>query len=82
MVFVRKILRIIFGPTYENGSRRIKTNQELDKLIKPNKFRRSAKASVVWSYKNNARNKNVQNNTLLETHFQEANRETKDTSGG
>jgi len=27
-------LRKIFGPTYENGSRRIKTNHELDKLIK------------------------------------------------
>jgi len=27
-------LRKIFGPTYENGSWRIKTNEELDKLIK------------------------------------------------
>jgi len=27
-------LRKIFGPTYENGSWSIKTNQELDKLIK------------------------------------------------
>jgi len=34
MVFDRKLLRKIFGPTYENGSWRIKTNQELDKLIK------------------------------------------------
>ena len=34
MVFERKILRKIFGQTYENGSWRIKTNQELDKLIK------------------------------------------------
>jgi len=34
MVFERKILRKIFGPTYENGSCRIKTNQQLDKLIK------------------------------------------------
>jgi hypothetical protein len=33
-VFERKILRKIFGPTYENGSWRIKTNQELDKIIK------------------------------------------------
>jgi len=33
MVFERNILRKIFGPTYENGSWRIKTNQELDKLI-------------------------------------------------
>jgi len=34
MVLERKILRKIFGPTYENGSWRIKTNQELDKIIK------------------------------------------------
>jgi len=34
MVLERKILRKIFGPTYENGSWRIKTNEELDKLIK------------------------------------------------
>ena len=27
-------MRKIFGPIYENGSWRIKTNQELDKLIK------------------------------------------------
>ena len=27
-------MRKIFGPTYENGSWQIKTNQELDKLIK------------------------------------------------
>jgi hypothetical protein len=34
MVFERKILRKMFGPTYEKGSWRIKTNQELDKIIK------------------------------------------------
>jgi len=34
MVFERKILRKIFGPTYENGSWRTNTNEELDKLIK------------------------------------------------
>jgi len=34
MVFERKILRKIFGPTYKNGSWQIKANQELDKLIK------------------------------------------------
>ena len=34
MVSERRILRKIFGPTYENGSWRIKTNEELDKLIK------------------------------------------------
>jgi len=49
-VFEKKILRKIFGPTYENGSWRIKTNQELDKLIKHYKLRQSAKVRMVWSY--------------------------------
>jgi len=34
LVFERKILRIIFGPTKENRIWRVKTNEELDKLIK------------------------------------------------
>jgi hypothetical protein len=34
LVFERKILRRIFGPTKENQIRRIKANEELDKLIK------------------------------------------------
>jgi hypothetical protein len=34
MGFERKILRKIFGPTYENRSLRIKAKVELDKLIK------------------------------------------------
>jgi len=34
MVFERKVLRKIFGPTNENGIWRIKTNQEFDKIIK------------------------------------------------
>jgi len=34
LVFERKILRRMFWPTEENQIRRIKTNEELDKLIK------------------------------------------------
>ena len=34
LVFERKILRRIFGPTKENKIWRVKTNEELDKLIK------------------------------------------------
>jgi hypothetical protein len=34
MVFERKMFRKMFGPTYEDGSWQIKTNQELDKMIK------------------------------------------------
>jgi len=45
MVFERKILRKIFGPTYENGSwRKKKTNQELDKIIKHNNIIKFARA--------------------------------------
>ena len=34
LVFERKILRRIFGPTKESQIWRVKTNEELDKLIK------------------------------------------------
>jgi hypothetical protein len=34
LVFERKVLRRIFGPTKENQIGRVKTNEELDKLIK------------------------------------------------
>jgi hypothetical protein len=34
LVFERKILRKILGPNKENGIWRIKTNQELDEIIK------------------------------------------------
>jgi hypothetical protein len=34
LVFERKILRRIFGLTKENQTWRVKTNEELDKLIK------------------------------------------------
>jgi hypothetical protein len=34
LVFERKILRRIFGYTKQNEIRRVKTNEELDKLIK------------------------------------------------
>jgi len=34
LVFERGILRRIFGPTKENQIWRVKTNEELDKLIK------------------------------------------------
>jgi len=50
MVFERKILRKIFGPTYENGSWRIKTNQESDYLIKKKKIINFARAQRLGWY--------------------------------
>ena len=42
MVFERKVLRKIFGPTKErDGTWRIKTNYELDKLIRHKNFKLS-----------------------------------------
>jgi hypothetical protein len=38
LVFERKILRRIFGPTKGNQVWRVKTNEELDKLIKRKKI--------------------------------------------
>jgi hypothetical protein len=85
MVFERKVLRQIFGPTNENGIWRIKTNQELDKIIKRINiinFIRAQRLGMAWSHWKDARNKNGQSNILLETHFKKANRKTKDTLGG
>jgi hypothetical protein len=49
LVFERKILRRKFGPTKENQIWRIKTNEELDKLIKHKKIVNHIKAKrLSW----------------------------------
>jgi hypothetical protein len=54
-VFERKILRKIFGPTKEaNGIWRIKTNKELDDLIKRRNiinYVKAQKTELVWTHK-------------------------------
>ena len=50
MVFGRKVLREIFGPTYENGSWQIQTNQELDKIIKHKNIIHFARAQRLGWY--------------------------------
>ena len=53
MVFERKVLRKIFGPNNENGIWRIKTNQELDKIIKRKNtinFIRAQRLRMAWSH--------------------------------
>ena len=49
LVFARKILRRISGPTKENHIWRIKTNEELDKLIKHKNIVNCIKAQrISW----------------------------------
>jgi hypothetical protein len=50
MVFEIKILRKIFGPTYENGSWRLKTNQEVNKIIKHKNIINFARAQRLGWY--------------------------------
>jgi len=50
IVFKRKILRKIFGPTYENRFWRIKTNQLLDKIIKHKDIRNFARVQRLGWY--------------------------------
>jgi hypothetical protein len=47
LVFKRKILRRIFGLTKEDQKWRIKTNEELDKLIKHKNIVNYIKAGLV-----------------------------------
>jgi hypothetical protein len=75
----------IFGPIYENGSWRIKTNQELDKLVKHKNVINFARAQSLGWYGHVERmqeTKNSQSNTRLVNHCKEANGKTKDTLGG
>ena len=51
MAFERKVLRRIFGPTKErDGTWRIKTNDELDKLIRHKNIINHIKAQILNSY--------------------------------
>ena len=60
MVFEKKVIRKIFGPTKErDGTWRIKTNDELDELeIKCNKSHKSTMIKLVWPFTSNARREN------------------------
>ena len=66
MIFERKILRKIFGPTKEpNGLWRIKTNEELDELIqrkKHNKIYQISKTEIVRPYRKDAKGKRSHKN--------------------
>ena len=56
MIFERKVLRKIFGPTKErDGTWRIKRNDELDKLIR---HKNIIKVKLVWPFTANVRREN------------------------
>jgi hypothetical protein len=58
MVFERKGLREIPGPTNErDGTGRIKTNDELDKLIRHKNIINYTKAQLVWPFTSKCQNK-------------------------
>jgi hypothetical protein len=84
LVFERKILRKIFGPNNENGIWRIKTNQELDEIIKRKNIinHPSTKTELAWLHQKDARYESGKGNIILETHLKKANRKTKDMLGG
>jgi hypothetical protein len=49
LVFERKILRSIFGPTKENQIWRVKTNEERDKLMKHKNIINYSKGQrLIW----------------------------------
>jgi hypothetical protein len=61
IVFERKILRRIFGPTKENQIWRVKTNEDLDMLMKHKNIINYIKAQrlkLVWSCTKDAKYQN------------------------
>ena len=65
MVFGRKVLRKIFGPTKErDGTWRIKTNDELDELKTQecNKSHKSTEIKLLWPFTTNVGRENGKKN--------------------
>jgi len=61
MAFEKKVLRKIFGPTKErDGTCRIKTNDELDKLIRHTNINyiKAQSLKLVWPFTANVRREN------------------------
>jgi len=61
LIFERRILRRIFGPTKENQIWKVKTNEELDKVIKHKNiinYIKAQKTKLVWSRTKDARYEN------------------------
>jgi hypothetical protein len=77
MVFERKVLRRIFGPTKEkDGTWRIKTNDELDELIRHKNI-----INYIKAFTSNARRENDKKGIKVETDVNTTTRETKEEMG-
>ena len=85
MVFERKVLRWIFGPTKESdGPWRIKTNDELDELIRHNNIINYVKAQRLSWFGHLHRmpeERMVKKGIQVETDVTTATRETKEQMG-
>jgi hypothetical protein len=83
-VFERRILRKIFGPTKENNCIwRIKTNVELDELIKHRNILNYVKAQrLSWfGHKNRMPESNCKENIQMETIHRKTSRKAQDLVG-
>jgi hypothetical protein len=81
LVFERKILRRIFGPTKENQIWRVKTNEEIDKLIKRKNIINYIKAQRL-SWVGHVQRMPDTAQLKLETSNQKITRETQVQMGG
>jgi hypothetical protein len=85
MVFERKVLRKIFDPTKErDGTWRIKTNDELDKLIRHKNIIKSIKAqrlSCIGHLHRMPEEIMVKKSIQVETGVKKTTRETKEQMG-
>jgi hypothetical protein len=85
MVFERKVLRKIFGPTKErNGTWRIKTNHELDKLIRHKNrinYIKAQRLSWFGHLHRMAEERMVKKSIQVETDVKKTTRETKEQMG-
>jgi hypothetical protein len=85
MVFERKVLRKIFGPTKErDGTWRIKTNDELDKLIRhKNKINYIKAQRLSWfgHLHRMPEERMLKKSIQVETDVKKTTRETKEQMG-
>ena len=82
LVFERQILRKIFGPNNENGIWWIKTNLELDEIIKRKNILNFIQAQRLSWLGHIERMQGTRMVKAIYSHFKKGNRKTTDTLGG